>query len=191
MPWPTSGGRLPKKSFTDQQRDVQRALQGLETQFSDLREAKGAVELGRQEIAPKVERGPRAPSLIPTEHAEQVAVCQWWMHACKLYKVPKFALYSVPNGANREGKINAQGVRYNPLTDWLKAEGMRNGAPDLVLDIARPPLHGLRIEMKRVKGGVQSDEQKEFADHYWNHNYMYKLCRGADEAIATIKAYLG
>lgn len=178
-------------SFTDQQRDVQRALQGLETQFGDLREAKGAVELGRQEIAPKIERGPRAPSIIPTEHAEQVAVCQWWMHACKLYKVPKYVLYSVPNGANREGRINAQGVRYNPLTDWLKAEGMRNGAPDLVLDVARYPYYGLRLELKRTKGGVQSDEQKAFEEYYATTDFCYKLCRGADEAISVIKAYLG
>lgn len=42
-----------KRGFTDQQRDVQRALQGLKTQFSDLREAKNMRELGRQEIAPK------------------------------------------------------------------------------------------------------------------------------------------
>lgn len=45
--------RRPTASYTDQQRDVQRALAGLETQFSDLRQDKGQRELGRQEIAPK------------------------------------------------------------------------------------------------------------------------------------------
>ncbi len=183
-------------ALTDRQ---QRANIAMANWAPKILRAKNDAELAEFTAAAKAERNailevkPRKVSTaapIPTEHEEQCAVISWWMHACKLYKLPKFALYSVPNGANRESKVNAQGVRYNPLTQWLQAEGMRNGAPDLVLDFASVGYFGLRIEMKRRKGGVHEPEQKEFMYYLNGAGYMYALCHGADEAIAVIKNYL-
>ena len=45
------------------------------------------------------ERKERAPSMEPSEYAIQKAVVGWWNLQCKVYGLPRFALFSVPNGS--------------------------------------------------------------------------------------------
>lgn len=174
-----------KRGFTDQQRDVQRALQGLETQFSDLRQDKGQRELGRQEIAPKRTRAKPAVRTTPSEHESQKAVIEWWGLAHKKYKLPRFALLSIPNAQILMGSAR------NPerVMQYLRGEGFRKGAPDLMLACGRGGLHGLFLEMKTEKG-VISPEQIEFSDYLLRAMYIARICRSSEEAIAEIKAYL-
>lgn len=129
---------------------------------------------------PKV-RGPNKARIGPSEHQEQVAVIDWWRHACKGYGLPEFALFAIPNGGARD-----------PITgSRLKAEGVRPGAPDLLLAVTRQtvPGAGLFIEMKRLKG-VTSDDQLEFQKYLIAAGYAAWICYGASEAIAAIKQYL-
>jgi hypothetical protein len=71
------------------------------------------------------------------EHQNQVALMAWAALASR--KQPELAmLNAIPNG----------GLRSKATAGRLKAEGVKAGYPDLVLDIARAGYHSLKIEMK-------------------------------------------
>ena len=110
-----------------------------------------------------------------SEHAEQVAVIQWFR-----YQYPKFAkcLWAIPNG----------GVRHIGTAVKLKAEGGMAGVPDLFLMIPAAEYHGLFIEMK-VKGGKVSSSQKEFMNVATAMGYKAVVCYGFDEAKQAINDY--
>ncbi len=119
-------------------------------------------------------------SIIATEHQEQATVIQW--STLLLNKCPLLAmLYAIPNAAKRSMALAAA----------MKAEGMKSGVPDLCLPVARNNFHGLYIEMKRKKGSVVSKEQSWWKDNLIEQGYRAVICKGADEAIAEIKSYMG
>jgi len=69
----------------------------------------------------------------------------------------------------------------------LKKEGFRKGVSDLViLDYKRV----LFLELKRTKGGITSDDQKEWLQKCLKLGHDAIICKGADEAIGCIKAWL-
>jgi hypothetical protein len=136
------------------------------------------------ELKPRKER---APSMEPTEHAEQKGVIEWWTKQYKFYGLPKFALYSVPNAQ----MLYKFARNPNAFMQYLKSEGLRNGIPDLQLDAARQGYHGLRLEMKRRTGGVVSPEQHEVHNYLRNAGYWVEVPRSAEMAIQCIKTYLG
>lgn len=121
---------------------------------------------------------------VPWEHIEQVKVIKWWKDHCADYELPEMALFAVPNAGKRSMHVGAS----------MQAEGMRRGAPDLMLAVGGQPMncHGLFIEMKPMpgNGGTWEVEQQEFAKYLQGHAYRYELCRGADAAIACVKQYL-
>jgi VRR-NUC domain len=131
-------------------------------------------------VAPKRERKPTAEREHPTEHQEQVKVIHWWRHACKVYGVPEYALFAVPNGGSR-GVVEAVG---------LKAEGVRPGVPDLFLAVPRGGLSGMFVEMKAIKGRA-SPEQTDFIASARLRGYRAEFCFGADAAIEAITNYMG
>ena len=122
---------------------------------------------------------PRQATYKASESQEQCCVVDWWRIACKGYSLPEFALYAVPNGANKS--IN-QAMKF-------KREGLRKGIPDLCLDVPCGGYHGLRIEMK-VKPNKPSPEQREVMVYLAKADYRVCLCYSAQEAITEIKVYL-
>lgn len=72
----------------------------------------------------------------------------------------------------------------------LKATGLRKGYPDLILDKARGPFHGLRIEMKTVKGGIVSPEQKAWIKVLEEEGYCCRVCHGHQVAMRIIEDYM-
>ncbi len=116
---------------------------------------------------------------IATEHQEQCAVIQWWALASSTYKLPENLLFAIPNGGQRHVVVAAK----------LKAEGVRAGAPDLFLAVARGEAHGLFIELKRKKAKA-TPRQTQFLVMLFTQGYGFGVCQGADEAIETIKLYL-
>jgi len=147
----------------------------------------GKEPRGIQEVPPLKERKERAPSMEPTEHAEQKGVIEWWTKQYKFYGLPKFALYSVPNAQ----MLYKFARNPNAFMQYLKSEGLRNGIPDLQLDAARQGYHGLRLEMKRRTGGVVSPEQHEVHNYLRNAGYWVEVPRSSEMAIAAITNYLG
>ena len=120
-------------------------------------------------------RGVKAVIRIPMEHEEQAAVIAW----ADQHPIAKH-LFAIPNGSHKSPAMAAK----------FKREGLRAGYPDLGLDVARRGYHGLRIEMKRIKGGVVSDNQAHWFAFLTDQGYCCKLCRGAYEAIEVIEWYL-
>ena len=119
------------------------------------------------------------PPTVPLEDAEQRIIFQW--AAMETAARPELGLlYAIPNGGKRAIKTAIA----------LKAQGVKSGVPDMCLPVARGGYHGLYIELKRQKGGVVSETQKSWITALAEQGYKAVVCRGADEAIGTIKEYL-
>ena len=84
-------------------------------------------------------------------------------------------IIAIPNGGWRDIRTAAR----------LKAEGVCRGVPDLFI-----PAWGLWIEMKRQKGGVVSENQKDWLEYLNGLGYGAVVCRGADDAMNTVYAWL-
>ena len=115
---------------------------------------------------------------VASEHAEQVAVIQWWDRACRVYGFPPYVLMAIPNAGKRSYAAAA----------WMKAEGLRSGVPDMFLAIPRVALGGLWIEMKRGKNKPDAKQEEVMA--YLSLRYAVRVCYSAEEAIATIKEWM-
>ena len=102
------------------------------------------------------------PPTVPLEDAEQRIIFQW--AAMETAAHPELGLlYAIPNGGKRA----------------IKTAVARNG------------YHGLYIELKRQKGGTVSETQKSWITALAGQGYKAVVCKGAEEAIGTIKNYLG
>lgn len=109
----------------------------------------------------------------PQEKDEQIAVIQF----CSILGIPVF---HIANGGSRNylEAIN------------LKRQGVKAGVPDLMIPMAMKGYNGLFIEMKRVKGGRVSDEQREWITLLNANGYLAVVCKGSGEAIDTIRNYI-
>jgi len=128
---------------------------------------------------------PGAPRI--SEHAEQVAVIQWWGSYCGTVGLDERLLMAIPNAAKRSPRTGSA----------MKAEGLRPGCPDLMLAVpmrteqhGRVPLfHGMFCELKATDGKAR-DNQIDYADVLRKAGYNCVIVYGADEAIRAIKAYV-
>jgi hypothetical protein len=80
-----------------------------------------------------------------SEHCEQVDFVAWFRK-----KHPDVLIFAIPNGGSR-GKAEAA---------RLKKEGVTRGIPDLFI-----PEWCVWVEMKRVKGGSLSKDQREVINY--------------------------
>ena len=121
------------------------------------------------------------PVIVPTEHEEQVALFQW--AEANEGAVPELALlFAVPNG----------GYRPMATAAMLREEGVKAGVPDVFLPCRRQRYGGLAIELKRSDhSNHATPAQQEWIERLRAHGYKAVVCYGAQEAIDTIKAYLG
>lgn len=116
----------------------------------------------------------------PLEAWEQEQIFLW--KKCNQNKYPDLKLL---NGS-------MCGVRLMPgQRVKAKRQGMPKGFPDINLPIVKYPWVGLYIELKRVKGGVVSPEQKWWLERLNEQGYYAVVARGHKEAIGFIKSYLG
>jgi len=99
---------------------------------------------------------------IPSEHYEQALLVQWFRRNYK-----GVLIHSIPNG----------GARSAATAVALKVEGTVKGIPDLFV-----PAGQLWIEMKRIKGGVLSLDQKEIIAYLESVGYTVIIGKGFDDA---------
>ncbi|MEG2429029.1 MAG: VRR-NUC domain-containing protein [Oscillospiraceae bacterium] len=114
-----------------------------------------------------------------SESEEQKQLFQWanW----KSGKYPELELlYHIPNG----------GLRNKAVATKLKIEGVKSGVPDICLPIARGNYNALYIELKVVKGGCVSDNQKAWLNKLRECGNLAVVCKGFDDAKDTIINYL-
>ena len=116
----------------------------------------------------------------PYEHYEQVRFVNWVKKQSLIDPIYKM-LFAIPNGGKRSLRVGAD----------LKLEGVKPGVPDLMFAVPSGHCHGLFIEMKRVKGGYLSKEQKEWRERLLRQGYEFKMAMGAEEAKRIILNYLG
>lgn len=119
----------------------------------------------------------RKTPLIPTEQEEQEALILW---CDRSHDRRASFIYSHLNGLR--ASIGA--------VVKAKKAGARKGIPDLFLLIPCGQYHGLYIEMKRLKGGRLSPEQKEWIQTLSHAGYKAEVCKGHQAAIAAIIDYL-
>lgn len=115
------------------------------------------------------------------EHKEQATLIEWWAILCRERGYSQDMLFAIPNGGARNAITGAM----------LKAEGVRRGIPDLFLAMPSCCFHGLFIEMKKTKGGVVSEYQKNIHEQLRNQGYDVAICKGWAEARQVICEYLG
>ncbi|MCP3942586.1 MAG: hypothetical protein GY710_14015 [Desulfobacteraceae bacterium] len=118
----------------------------------------------------------------PLEEWEQEKVFQW-IRANQI-RYPKLQL--------AYGTLN--GVRLAPkLRKKMYLQGNRKGVPDIVLPAKseHDAFSGLYIELKRVKLGKVSDDQKRYIGLLRDQGYLGIVCYGHVDAIKTIMIYLG
>jgi hypothetical protein len=108
--------------------------------------------------------------LIPSEDYEQMHLVQWFRRT-----YPDVRIFAIPNGGHRHPAVAAK----------LKATGVSAGVPDLFI-----PAWKLWIEMKRVKGGTVSAEQKDWIKYLEEVGYCVKVCKGAEDAKKQIQAFV-
>lgn len=113
------------------------------------------------------------------ESQEQALLFEWSEKAKCTYPQLKL-LFAIPNGGSRH-KLEAVN---------LKRQGVKSGVPDIMLPISRGEFNGLWIELKRIKGGTVSENQKEWIEALNNEGYCAKVCYGFDEAKDVILEYL-
>lgn len=120
----------------------------------------------------------------PLEDAECIAFSQW----LTLNKIPHAHIANESRSSSRNAMI--RGAK-------LKRMGQSKGVWDYEVYI---PIKGItgavdcyelcKIEMKRQKGGVVSQEQKKWGEIYKKTGISCKVCCGAKDAIDYIKSLL-
>ena len=109
-----------------------------------------------------------------SEFQHQAAFVHWF----KL-QYPGTLLYAIPNGAYLAGDGPMRARRMQKL----KAEGLFPGIPDICI-----PAWHLYVEMKREKGGVVSDAQRDAQAALRAAGYITIIARGFEDAKAQVAA---
>jgi len=119
-------------------------------------------------------------TIAPPEDHEQVTLFAWIDIHSGQY--PELSLaFHVPNGGHRNPHVGAH----------MKRMGVRAGVPDVLLPVAKAGYNGLAIELKRSIGGRVSPEQQKWLSRLEEQGWQTYVCYGADEAIQTIRKYMG
>lgn len=118
---------------------------------------------------------------IPTEHVEAVRLFEIVVsHERRYPDLENFA--AMPNGGQRHGAVAGK----------MKAEGVRKGYPDYLLDVPRQGFHGLRIELKRRNASPSDTKPEQLAWHarLRANGYRVEVCKGWEEAWSVLCDYL-
>ena len=115
----------------------------------------------------------KASKAILSEHAEQVLFCNWF----KL-QYPDVLCYATPNGGWRDARTAVS----------LKAEGVVSGVADLTILWRNGRV--LFLEFKRVKGGSQSESQRDFERYVLECGHGYIIGYGFEDAKEKVLEFL-
>jgi hypothetical protein len=123
---------------------------------------------------------------IPLERQDQQAYFEWlyWLK----YQGERVWNYAaaMPNGSFR-GDNRLKAARHANL---MTLQGMKRGYPDVILDIAVAPYHGLRIEFKRIGAGKPGSDQSMWHARLRKQGYFVAVCYGILAAQAVTLEYL-
>lgn len=119
--------------------------------------------------------------LVPTEYEECVAFVDW----LRLNNIPHSHCANESQSGSKSAMI--RGAK-------LKKIGQSRGVFDYDIYVPIKGITGavdcyelIKIEMKRVKGGTVSAEQKQWQKIYELAGIPCRICKGASEAIKFVK----
>jgi VRR-NUC domain len=149
------------------------------TAGTDARKAPATRQWSPERSAPV--SGHPGGSNCPLEHDEQKWLFEWIGR--NVPSVPELAaIFAIPNAGAGAQKGQA---------GKMKAEGVRPGVPDVCCAIPSDGYHALYIEMKRLRGGAVSDDQKAWHKRLRDNGCRVEVCRGWIVAARVICDYLG
>ncbi len=123
------------------------------------------------------------------EHLEQVALFEWADRMTPL--VPELAnMFAIPNGAKLPFFKDASGKRVCVQAQFLKAEGLKPGVPDVFLSVPNDRYHGFYLEMKAGKNKLSVD-QCDWIERLSLAGYFCGVYWSWTDAANEILAYLG
>lgn len=93
--------------------------------------------------------------------------------------------HAIPNGGSLGDSEKSRMIR----GAQKKAEGVKKGVADTFAPFRRNQWPGLYIEMKKLKKGVLSPEQKTFRDFVMSQGYGWYHAKGWEDAAKTLQAY--
>ena len=105
---------------------------------------------------------------ISSEHEEQREFVRWFRQT-----YPGVRIFAIPNG----------GARSLSVAGRLKAEGVSKGVPDLYI-----PAWHTWVEMKRIKGGTVSPDQKNWRAYLESIGDFVIVAKGNEDAQRQIIA---
>jgi rhodanese-related sulfurtransferase len=108
--------------------------------------------------------------VVLSEDQEQFRFVTWFKNTHKGVRI-----FAIPNG----------GWRSKATASLLKSTGVSPGVPDLYI-----PAWKLWIEMKKTKGGVVSQEQKEWIAYLNEIGDTAVVCRGWMEARRVVEEFV-
>lgn len=111
---------------------------------------------------------------VPKEDYEQICLASWLDRKGVLYTA----------SANGGSRHIGEALKFRRM-------GVKKGYPDITIPIARKAYHGLYIELKRVSGGVLSDEQRVWLRKLAREGNLAVRANGFLEAKKIIEDYLG
>ena len=118
-------------------------------------------------------------SPTPTEAVEQERLYRWAEE--NSIRWPELtSMYHIPN----------EGKRSRVTGGRLKRQGLKKGAPDNCLPVARCGCHALYIELKRMKDGRPTKDQLDWIDRLTRQGNMALVCEGWERAAQVIEDYL-
>ena len=121
-----------------------------------------------------------------SEHEEQAALFDW--RDAHIDIAPCLELmHSSLNGVPLLGDIRKR----SKVINYMKAEGMLPGVPDVFLPFSSRDFHGLYIEMKRSENEEPSEGQDWFLRRASEYGYSCHVAGGARYAVDIVKWYLG
>jgi hypothetical protein len=143
-----------------------------------------AGEMGRTTVRLKSQIG-----AVPLESSAQKAFFEYLKTvACPQH--PKMTLfdvaYAIPNGQMIAGDAR-QRARY---MNFLKAQGLKPGIPDVCIAYPIGRYHGAYIEMKRTAKSPVSAAQKEWLALVASVGYYTAVAAGFEAAVAHTKVFL-
>lgn len=122
------------------------------------------------------------------KNKKEIIPYEFW-EQCKLFEWAEEEKGRYPELRLLNGSLN--GVKLTEGQSMkCKRTGMRKGWPDVNLPVARGKYHGLYIELKRRKGGVVSDIQREILGLLQDQGHLVHVCKGYREAVHIILEYL-
>jgi hypothetical protein len=114
------------------------------------------------------------------EHHAQCCLINWANDPKTLAEYPELEwLAAIPNGGKRTKLVAMK----------LKAEGVKKGYPDLVLDVARGGYHGWKGELK-VRGGSVKPDQAKWHDRLRRQGYRVDVRLGWEAMRDALIDYL-